>query len=176
MDSKHCSKCIQKLLLSSFLKNATATPNSRVYATCIQCRQKDAAHRAATSKKQPTLQSLDPNIQSSKHPEICPTHPKPLDPAPLQKDATHRVAASKKRPALQSLDPNIQPSKRLKICPTHLKPLDPASLPSIQPSPLIPRPGPAIPCPAIPAFAPLEPFSILNPLDPAPLPSVPVPA
>jgi hypothetical protein len=83
MDSKHCSTCIQKLLLSSFLKDSTATANSHVYATCIQCQQKSMAHRAATSKKQPALQPLDPNIQPSKRLKTCPTHPKLLDPTPL---------------------------------------------------------------------------------------------
>jgi hypothetical protein len=54
-----------------------------VYATCIQCQQKKAAYRAATSKKRSALQSLDPNIQSSKHPKTCLTDPKPPDTAPI---------------------------------------------------------------------------------------------
>src|ERR1700710_2379581 len=40
MDSKCCSQCWRKLLLTSFLKNVDADPASRVYSTCITCREK----------------------------------------------------------------------------------------------------------------------------------------
>jgi hypothetical protein len=59
MSSKYCSSCMQKRLLPCFLKDALASPTSRVYSTCIQCRDKAKASRG----KRPALQPLDPNIQ-----------------------------------------------------------------------------------------------------------------
>jgi hypothetical protein len=64
MSSKYCSKCARKLPISSFLKDALASPSSRVYSTCIQCRSRKIA---SNSKKRAALQSLDPNIQPAKH-------------------------------------------------------------------------------------------------------------
>jgi hypothetical protein len=63
MSSKYCSKCPYKLPISSFLKDALASPSSRVYSTCIQCRSQKNAYN---SKKRAALQSLDPNIQPAK--------------------------------------------------------------------------------------------------------------
>src|SRR5271156_3914271 len=58
MDSKYCSSCLQKRLLSSFLADASANPGSKVFATCIPCRDR---RRSKTKRK--ALQPLDPNIQ-----------------------------------------------------------------------------------------------------------------
>src|SRR5271155_3876936 len=60
MDSKYCSGCLQKLLLSSFLADASANPGSKVFATCILCRDR----RSKTKRK--ALHPLDPNIQPKK--------------------------------------------------------------------------------------------------------------
>jgi hypothetical protein len=62
MSSKYCSMCIQKLPISSFLKDTLASPSSRVYSTCIKCR----GHKNASDKKRAALRSLDPNIQPAK--------------------------------------------------------------------------------------------------------------
>ena len=61
MDSKYCLACACKLLLSSFLKDTSADPSSKVFATCIPCCNK--------SKKRRALQALDQN-RLSKKPDI----------------------------------------------------------------------------------------------------------
>jgi hypothetical protein len=53
MSSKYCSCCAQKRPLLSFLKDTLASPDSRVFATCIN---------KSSNKKRAALQSLDPNI------------------------------------------------------------------------------------------------------------------
>jgi hypothetical protein len=58
--------CPYKLPLSSFLKDALASPSSQIYSTCIQCRSKK---NASNGKKRVALQSLDPNIQPTKR--VC---------------------------------------------------------------------------------------------------------
>jgi hypothetical protein len=40
MESKYCCVCLRKLPLSAFLKNPSAAIGSKVYATCITCREK----------------------------------------------------------------------------------------------------------------------------------------
>ena len=79
MSSKYCSSCIQKLPPSYFLKDTLASPTSRVFSTCIQCRGKSKA----SSKKRAALQSLDPNIQPAKRVRRSNTRPQPTVPAPL---------------------------------------------------------------------------------------------
>ena len=80
MSSKYCSGCIQKLPPSCFLKDTLASPTSRVYATCIQCRDK---RKNASNKKRAALQSLDPNIQAAKRVRHSNTCPQPTVQAPL---------------------------------------------------------------------------------------------
>jgi hypothetical protein len=53
MSSKYCSCCAQKRPLLSFLKDTLASPDSRVFATCIN---------KSSNKKRAALQSLHPNI------------------------------------------------------------------------------------------------------------------
>jgi hypothetical protein len=79
MSSKYCSGCIQKLSPSCFLKDTLASPTSRVYASCIQCRTKSKAY----SKKRAALRSLDPNIQPPKRVCRSNTSPQLTIPAPL---------------------------------------------------------------------------------------------
>jgi hypothetical protein len=84
MSSKYCSKCPYKLPISSFLKDALASPSSRVYSTCIQCHNQKNTYN---SKKRAALQSLDLNIQPvkcihcSNSPQPTVTGPEP--PLPL---------------------------------------------------------------------------------------------
>src|SRR5580692_8009463 len=47
MDEKRCSSCAKKLPLSSFLANASADMRSKVYATCISCRERSRSKRKA---------------------------------------------------------------------------------------------------------------------------------
>jgi hypothetical protein len=80
MGSKYCSNCIQKLPLSCFLKDTLTGPTSRVYSTCIQCRDKG---KKASNKKRAALRSVDPNIQPAKR-VYCPnTGLQPIIQAPL---------------------------------------------------------------------------------------------
>jgi hypothetical protein len=89
MSSKCCSTCARHLPLVSFLKDSLASPDSRVFATCISCR---AARKKSADKKRTALQSLDPNIQptgiatytrSQKRARHSNTGPQPIVLAPL---------------------------------------------------------------------------------------------
>ena len=40
MDSKYCSSCLHKRVLSSFLKDASADLGTKIFGTCIPCRAK----------------------------------------------------------------------------------------------------------------------------------------
>ena len=40
MDTKCCSSCAHTLPITSFLKDASAAPNSRVFAVCFPCRER----------------------------------------------------------------------------------------------------------------------------------------
>ena len=79
MSSKYCSSCIRKLPLSCFLKDTLASPTSRVFSTCLQCRSKTKAF----TKKRAALQSLDPNVQPAKRVRRSNTRLQPTVPAPL---------------------------------------------------------------------------------------------
>jgi hypothetical protein len=56
MDTKCCSKCARTRSLSCFLKNASAKLDTKVFSTCIPCRDQ--------SKKRRVLQPLNPNRPS----------------------------------------------------------------------------------------------------------------
>ena len=73
MSSKYCSTCVQKLPISSFLKDTLASPSSRVYATCIKCR----SYKNASDKKRAALRALDPNIQPPVKRVRCSNDPQP---------------------------------------------------------------------------------------------------
>ena len=77
MDTKYCSGCYQKRPISSFLRDPSAGPNSRVLASCIGCR----AAKEKYNKKRKALQQLDPNIPPKRR-AIATTHPKPSIPPP----------------------------------------------------------------------------------------------
>lgn len=55
MDSKYCSSCLQKHVLSSFLKNTSSDLGGKIFSTCIPCRAKNA-------KKRKALKPLCPNV------------------------------------------------------------------------------------------------------------------
>jgi hypothetical protein len=81
MSSKCCSACAYYLSLISFLKDALTSPNSRVFATCIQCRDR----KKASDRKRAALQSLDLNIRPAKrvrHSNTC-LQPTVQAPVPL---------------------------------------------------------------------------------------------
>ena len=107
MSSKYCSSCIQKLPLSSFFKDTLTSLSSRVYSTCIQCRNQ----RKASNKKQAALQSLDPNIQPTKRVRRSDTGPQPTVQAPLPLNPPE--------PQPQALVPLAEPIE------TDLNPLEP---------------------------------------------------
>ena len=70
MDTKCCSTCAHTRPISSFLKDTSAAPNSRVFATCIPCRE---VRRRSTSKRKASRQ-LAPD-----HPPILPAAPMPIN-------------------------------------------------------------------------------------------------
>jgi hypothetical protein len=85
MDSKYCSSCLQKRLLSCF----SATSTGKVLSTCNSCRTKG-------NKKRKALQELDPNLPSKRHvtrpktttitpgtPQLRPNPPSLLEPRPV---------------------------------------------------------------------------------------------
>ena len=47
MDEKRCSTCAKKLPLSLFLANTSADMTSKVFATCISCRERSRSKRKA---------------------------------------------------------------------------------------------------------------------------------
>lgn len=65
MEYKYCSACAQKRVLSCFLKTSSADPGTRVFSTCIPCRDK--------SKKRRALQPLHPNKQPKRRIELSTT-------------------------------------------------------------------------------------------------------
>jgi hypothetical protein len=74
MDCKYCSACLNKRLLSYFVENATALPNSKVFATCYMYREKTKARRL---KKRPALKELDSNVR---HPPLLRAPPVTIPP------------------------------------------------------------------------------------------------
>jgi hypothetical protein len=63
MDEKRCSCCAKKLPLSSFLADTSADMRSKVFATCISCRER------ARSKRKAAQPPTHPR-QHSKHTSI----------------------------------------------------------------------------------------------------------
>jgi hypothetical protein len=78
MDSKYCSACARKQLFSCFLKDATASFNSKVFLTCILCREKSRKRRAEQpirqSKKAKPARDLPSQLplQFESHPQAPP--------------------------------------------------------------------------------------------------------
>jgi hypothetical protein len=72
METIYCSSCYRKRPVSSFLNDASADPESKVYATCIPCQ----ASSAKANKKRKALQELDPNVPP-KRPRLLPPPPPP---------------------------------------------------------------------------------------------------
>jgi hypothetical protein len=77
MDSKYCSACIKKLPLSSFLKDASADLRSRVFKTCILCR--DKSKRKASQLSGPDLPSKrrTTRLTEAPTPSILPLESRP---------------------------------------------------------------------------------------------------
>src|SRR5271156_2831450 len=134
MDSKYCSGCTQKRLLSSFLSDASNL-GSKVLATCNICRASKSRYQ-----KRKALQPLDPNIQAKRRvprPTKAPTRPKPLIPPP---------APLESRPEATIPPPN----------PPESRPNPPSLLESRPQSPIyVPTPAPAQPIQ--PPIQPLQP-------------------
>ena len=61
MASKYCSQCYSKLLLTSFLLDTDADPASRLYSTCITCREKSRKRRA-TARARPQRPAQRPRV------------------------------------------------------------------------------------------------------------------
>jgi hypothetical protein len=117
MDSKYCSGCIQKLLLSSIPRNASG----KVLATCISCR----VSTAKSNKKRKALQELDPNLPSKRRatgpkraiptPSVLKPRPNPpsiLEPRPIapgrleSRPIPHNILQSYNPPSVLEARPN----------------------------------------------------------------------
>jgi ATP-dependent DNA helicase PIF1 len=101
MSSKYCSSCTQKRPLLSFLKDTLASPNSRVFATCISCR----TVKKKSDKKRAALQSLDPNIQPAKRARRSNTGLQPTIPAPLPQIPPVELPPLPPNPLAETLPP-----------------------------------------------------------------------
>src|SRR5271156_1452116 len=114
MDSKYCSSCTQKRLLSCFLSEAS-NPASKVLATCASCR----ATKGRYSKRK-ALQPLDPNIQPKRrvprltkaptrlNPSILP--PNPVEAPPVPAETRPEVTIHPPNPLESRLGANIPPN------------------------------------------------------------------
>jgi hypothetical protein len=129
MDLKYYSSCLQKHVLSSFLKDISSDLGSKIFRTCIPCRAKN-------SKKRKALQPLCPNVPSKRR--------------------TTRPTEALTRPKLlvlpSLLEARPEPTSRppLSILPL----LIPRPLASVLPSLLDAYPGPIV-LPALPESRPL---------------------
>ncbi|PMD28775.1 hypothetical protein L207DRAFT_570230 [Hyaloscypha variabilis F] len=111
MESKCCSVCAQKRVLSCFLKNPSANPGTKVFSTCIPCRDK--------AKKRRALQPLDAN-RPSKRPDVsrplfeAPTNPSILLPRAQSLHQSHRPSLDLLNLSNVQFSPNLsyQPSRR----------------------------------------------------------------
>jgi hypothetical protein len=124
MASKFCSACTQKLILSSFLTDPFNS-SSKIRATCISCRNRQARGR---DKKRKALQSLDPNI-SSKRPTICRAKPTkaPSIPPPYTRSETcpessiRPLPSPESRPQAPRLLPPLYSNRARNLLCSHLR-------------------------------------------------------
>jgi hypothetical protein len=130
MDSKYCSKCAHKLLLSSFLKDASADPSSKVFATCIPCRDK--------SKKRRALQPLDTNRPSKRADISRPLIKAPANTVPAILPVQHQVQPRPIQPVQRPVQRPVQSQRRAP------QPI-PSALLRVQPQPPVPRPLQPVP-------------------------------
>lgn len=91
MESKCCSSCADTRILSCFLKNASADPSSKVFATCIPCRDKAKKRRALQTSHpdRPSKRRVEPStttqaIELSRPPPLCRLQPRLIRPAQSQ--------------------------------------------------------------------------------------------
>src|SRR6195952_155722 len=155
MDSKCCSQCWRKLLLTSFLKNVDADPASRVYSTCITCREKSRKRCA------PAIATPQPPAQRPRT-----ATPGPVYPLLLLLYKTNRLQASVQRQILPI--PPIQDQASRPVQPRiQLQPIQPIQHPQVpQPIPTVlpqTRPQPELPIqPPVAGFLPAEQWEYLQ--------------
>ncbi|KID81448.1 ATP-dependent DNA helicase PIF1 [Metarhizium guizhouense ARSEF 977] len=111
MDSKYCSSCLQKHVLSSFLKDTSSDLGSKIFSTCIPCRTKNSKKRKAL---QPACPDVPPKRRGRPKLSVLPTSrptrplliPRPLESAlpPLRESPT-RPSPS----AAQPRNPQVVP-------------------------------------------------------------------
>jgi len=142
MESKCCSVCAQKRVLSCFLKNPSANPGTKVFSTCIPCRDK--------AKKRRALQPLDAN-RPSKRPDVSrPLFEAPTNPSILLVSSTSAAnSASNPAPAASPVPLSIPPAQPRPIQPVP-RPVRP-SIPPAQPRPTQSVQRPVQPQPILPA-------------------------
>lgn len=147
MDSKYCSTCTKKLPLSSFLKSASANPGTKVFATCVPCREKGKTRRAARSQRPsailppnplPRLQ-LFPNLRPRLLPPLLPPNPQPHACTSSQPTAAPAAPC----PSSQAAAPSAaaSPSSQHTVAPTTARSSFPPA--TFRPSSLRPTPSAA---------------------------------
>jgi hypothetical protein len=154
MDSKYCSSCLQKRLLSCF----STTSTGKVLATCNSCRAKKTSKRKA-------LQELDPNLPpkrratGSKTPTTAPStlesRPDPL-PVLESRPVAPRLLISRPIPpsVLESRDP---PSVRESRNPSRILELRPNPTSLLESRPVCPSVSEPRPIPQPPPPPPTQP-------------------
>jgi hypothetical protein len=78
MDSKCCSACANTRSLSLFLKDTSANPGTKIFATCIPCRERGRKWRARLSSD-PVPPQRRPS-QPTFYPRESPIPPRPITP------------------------------------------------------------------------------------------------
>src|ERR1700755_196487 len=128
MDSKYCSSCHQKRLLSCFPTNKSG----KVLATCNSCR----TSQAKSNTKRKALQELDPNLPSKRR-----------DTGPKRTTATPSIPQSRLYPAAP-LESRPIPRIELEPRPNPPAPLESGPItrielePRLNPAPQAPQPPP----------------------------------
>jgi uncharacterized cysteine cluster protein YcgN (CxxCxxCC family) len=150
MDSKYCSSCLHKHVLSSFLKDTSSDLGSKIFSTCIPCRAKN-------SKKRKALQPLCPNVPPKRRPKlsVLPTSrpirplliPRPLTsalPPLLDGDPGPTVPPpppeSRTRPSLPPVQPRVQRQPILPVYPPPIQSIQLQAVLPVQPQPRVPQP------------------------------------
>ena len=124
MDSKYCAWCVQKLLLSLFLKDPS-NPASKLLSTCASCRVKAAAKRKREDShpRDPRVPAKNrraaPPVATLARPEL-PPRAEPIPPPPTA--LPPRPEPSPRVPTRSPPRPPPRPEESRPVCPPVLPP------------------------------------------------------
>jgi hypothetical protein len=85
MDAKYCNTCVKKLPIPFFLKDTSAALDSRVFASCIQCRERAQAQRLLkrTTTTTKTTETTTTTVVEEFAPGEPPIPPRQASPNPI---------------------------------------------------------------------------------------------